>query len=97
MAFVHVEIAEFFKIADSGVDPDEGFELADAFAAGEAAGRLLGEEAEVGCGFNEEIDEGAERAEKKDDEDPVRVWAAADEVEDGNGLENDAPGKEDGA
>src|ERR1035438_963694 len=93
-AFVHVEVAEFFEIADSGVDLDEGFELADALAAGEAAGGLPAEEGEVGGGFDEEVDEGAEGTEEEDDEDPVGVGTAADEVEDSEGLEDESPGEE---
>ena len=93
-AFVHVEVPEFFEVADGGVDLDESFEFTDAFSARESAGRLAAEEVEVGSGFNEEIDKCAEGAEEEDDEDPVSVWTAADEMENGEGLEDDAPGEE---
>jgi len=94
MALVHVEVAELFEIADGGVDLDEGFEFAHALAAGEAACGLLREEGEVGGGFDEEVNESAEGTEEKDYENPVGVWTATDEVEDGEGLEDESPGEE---
>ena len=94
-AVVHVEVAEFFEIADSGVDLDEGFELTDALAAGESAGGLAAEEVEVGSRFDEEVDDGAEGAEEDDDEEPVGIGAAAEEVDEGQGLEEESPPGED--
>jgi hypothetical protein len=43
MTLVHVEVAEFLKIANSGVDLDEGFQFAHALAPRETACGLLRE------------------------------------------------------
>ena len=69
---------------------DGGFELADTFAARKNF-EGLADQSDVGQRLDREIDDRAERAEKQDDEDPVVIRTAADEVDDGQSLEDDAP------
>ena len=79
LAIVHVEIAEFFVIARRRIVPDGGFQLCDALAARKYFERLA-EQADVGKGFDRQIDDCAERPEKQNDKEPVRVRAAANEM-----------------
>jgi hypothetical protein len=66
VAVVHVEVAELFIVSGGGVLADDGFELADTFAAREELERVA-EQAEVGERLDAEIDERADGSEEDDD------------------------------
>src|SRR6185312_3734890 len=70
----------------------ENFSLqfADAAAARKNLERLAGE-ARVRHHFHQDIDDRADPAEEDDDEEPVKIWAAADEVDDGDRFQQKAP------
>ena len=90
---VETQVAELFVVADRRVVDDQPFELLDALAAWK---HLEGaaDEPDVGGDFDDDVDERAEPAADEDDPEPVHVRPAAREVQERDGLQDDAVGVE---
>ena len=58
-------------------------QLRDALAAREGFERLL-QQTEVGKNLGEDVDQRADRAEKEDDPEPIKIWPPPDEVDEGD-------------
>src|SRR5271156_1070659 len=84
------EFAKLFVVAGGGIIEDLDFEI---FNAGAAAKALKGaaEQGEIGNRFDDEIDGGADPAAENDDVKPVAFRTAAEEMDDGGDLNEDAP------
>src|SRR5450759_4014265 len=86
---VEILVAKLLVVAERRIVGDEPFAFPDALDARED---LVGavEEARVGQDLHEDVGEGAKAAAYEDDPEPEGVRPAADEVQDGNGLQEDA-------
>ena len=86
---VEIEIAELFVVADRRIVEDEPFELLDALSAREDLKRAA-QQAGVGNDFDDDVDQRADAAEHEDDPEPVRLGPATHEVQNRQGLQDDA-------
>src|ERR1700732_712447 len=66
------------------------FELGDALAARKAFDGVA-YEANIGQGFNQKVDQCADRTEKQDDVDPIGIWPPSNEVDDCQSLQYQTP------
>ena len=90
---VEIQIAELFVVADRRIVDDQPFQGLDALAARED---LVGavQEAGVGKDLDEDVGQRAEAAADQDDPEPEGVRPAAHEVQNRDGLQEDAVGIE---
>jgi hypothetical protein len=93
LAILEVKVAQLLQIAQRGVVPNQSLQLLDAFAARKHLERWS-DERKIGRGFGDQVDQRADRPDEKNDVEPVRVRPAADEVQDGERLEDQSPGVE---
>ncbi len=90
ISVVEIEQAEFFVVSGGRIVVDGALEFADAAAAGKNL-EFGAQQAGVGDNLNGDVDEGPEPSADEDDEQPVDFGTAADEVDDGRGLEHESP------
>src|SRR5439155_8447962 len=87
---LEVEIAQLFIVSCRRVVADGCLKLSDALTAGEAFERLTGE-SDIGQRFGKEVDGCADGSQKQDDVDPIVVRPPANEMDDRQSLEYQAP------
>ena len=93
LLIVEIQVRQFFVVPDRRVFQDDGFELTDPLAPPERVERLP-EQVQVWHHLHEDVDECADGTEKDDHPEPNRVRAAANEMDDRQRLQDDAPGIE---
>src|SRR6185436_3281349 len=88
LAIVQVEVAELLVVADRWILEDRRLQVADPLAARKYLHRAAQED-HVGDDLDEDVDERSYAPSHHDHEDPEPLRAAADEVGEGQGLENE--------
>ena len=90
LAFLKIEVAQFFVISRRWIVTNRKLKLSDALAARKSL-EGVASESDIGKRFGEEIDECAERTEKQNDEDPIVIRPPPNEMDDRQSLEEEAP------
>jgi hypothetical protein len=90
LAFIHIKIAELLPVSRGRIVVNLDEQLGDALAAGKGL-EGLPQKPKIGQRLDTKIDQRARRAEEQDDENPIGVRPAADEVDDGGCLKQQAP------
>jgi hypothetical protein len=88
---VEIEVGELFEISGRRIVEDLQFELFDARIAGESLERAA-QQTQIGDDFGDDVNACAEHSAEDDDPKPVGFRAAADEMPDGEALEDQSPG-----
>src|SRR6185295_13182781 len=90
LSFLEIQIRELLLVADRRVVDDDPFELLDAPAAGQRVERPA-QQFHVGYCLGNDVDERTESSADQDDPEPIPIGPAPQEMEDGCGLQDEAP------
>src|SRR5580700_6314342 len=90
VAVVEIEQAEFFVVPGGRIVENGALEFVDAAAAWKRLKRGA-KQAGIGDDLCGNVDESSEPSADEDDEQPVSIWATANEVHDGNRLQYESP------
>src|SRR5258708_8695256 len=93
LAVLHIKIAEFLVIPCRRIVANRSLEFTDALAARKHL-EGLPQQSHVGENLDNDVNERPQRTEEEDDENPIHVRPSPDEVDDGEYLEQQAPGKQ---
>jgi len=90
LAIVKVKKAELFIVARGRIVENSALQFVNAAAAGKGLKRST-QQAGVGNNFGNDVNEGTNPSQKQNDEQPVGVRTAADEMDDRDRLKNNSP------
>src|SRR5580700_4760137 len=93
ISVVEIEQAKFLIVSRRGIIQDGSLEFVNTSAPWKGLKRST-QQPGIGNYFDRNVDQRADPAQKEDDENPIRIGAAADEMHNGHCLQNESPAAE---